>query len=100
MESTPLGTFKMWSLHAGGLYIQVVFRAGLYVAVNLTCVVCGGTPGYHIHCLPVIGTRGLRSGTKFSHNCYPNYNTVLHHLQPLSQKQTTGLKLKVVLKWR
>ncbi len=31
MENIPLWTCKVWSLLAGGLYIQVVFTAGLTV---------------------------------------------------------------------
>ncbi len=31
MDSIPMGTCKMWSLEAGGLYIQVVFREGATV---------------------------------------------------------------------
>ncbi len=33
MENISLGTCKMWSLKAGGLYIQVVFRAGWTVII-------------------------------------------------------------------
>ncbi len=36
MESIHLGTCKMWSLQAGGLYMQVVFRVGLTVYCNKT----------------------------------------------------------------
>ena len=35
MESMPVGTCKVWSLYRGGLYIQVVFRAGLTVYISL-----------------------------------------------------------------
>ncbi len=31
MESISLGNCKMWSLQAGGLHIQVAFRAGVTV---------------------------------------------------------------------
>ena len=33
MVSIHQGTCKMWSLQAGGLYIQVVVRAGLTVHI-------------------------------------------------------------------
>ncbi len=33
MESIPLGTHKRWSLLAGNLYIQVVFRASVTVCI-------------------------------------------------------------------
>ncbi len=31
MEHIPLGTCKMWSFYPGGIYIQVVFKAGLTI---------------------------------------------------------------------
>ncbi len=45
MDNIHLGTCKMWSLQAGGLYIQVVFKAGLTVLLkilflNLRTVLC------------------------------------------------------------
>ncbi len=34
MESIPSGTGKMWSLLAGSLYIQVIFRSGFVLLVK------------------------------------------------------------------
>ncbi len=41
MEHIQLGSCKMWSLEAGGLSIQVVFRACLYTR-DMLHVVCPG----------------------------------------------------------
>ena len=35
MASLRLGTCKVWSLLAGGLYIHVVFRAGLSIGAYI-----------------------------------------------------------------
>ena len=43
MESIPLGTCVIWSIYAGDLYIQVVFRAGFTVYTSV--VLPSASPG-------------------------------------------------------
>ncbi len=36
MESIPLGTCRRWSLYTGGLYLQVVFKAGVTISSSIS----------------------------------------------------------------
>ncbi len=42
MESKPVGTCKMWSFLAGGLYIQVI--SGSYTGIRTLLLVLGSMP--------------------------------------------------------